>query len=171
MEPPSLRAGNVTDGRLRSVLRPGTNCGYEARHTHQVMRLALRLFDQIPRYHRGSLPCAGHDHFAQLDTGDRQIVEVLAGIVRVADGLDDSHQSIVTDLACEADDQQILVRCVVLAPAEAERQDALDRGDLIEWVFGRKLLVEWCLARERRHDLRPSEGSGDGIENHPPAEG
>ena len=57
--------------------------------------------------------------------------------------------SIVTDLTCKINARRILVRCVTLIPAETERRDALDKGKLIERVFGRKLLVKWRLAREK----------------------
>jgi exopolyphosphatase/guanosine-5'-triphosphate,3'-diphosphate pyrophosphatase len=38
--------------RLRAVLQLAESCDYEAEHTHQVTRLALRLFDELRPLHR-----------------------------------------------------------------------------------------------------------------------
>lgn len=52
----------------------------------------------IARYHRKRLPMPTDPVLCDLDERDRRIVEVLAGLVRFADGLDFSHESLVTDL-------------------------------------------------------------------------
>jgi len=56
------------DQRLRPVLELARSCRYEVEHTHQVTRLALRLFDHLARLHgldeerRFWLTCAGLLH-------------------------------------------------------------------------------------------------------------
>jgi putative phosphoesterase len=189
------------DERLQAVLQLARSCEYEEQHTHQVTRLALRLFDElklvhglgprerywlecgallhdigliegvqghhkaslriildsplltfdkkerlmigsIARYHRAALPQERHRHFAALKPGSRRIVRILAAILRVADGLDYTHQSLVQELSCVLSPKQIVIRCVVKGPAEEERQRALQKGDLLEEVFERKLVVE-----------------------------
>jgi exopolyphosphatase/guanosine-5'-triphosphate,3'-diphosphate pyrophosphatase len=183
------------------VLQLARSCEYEEQHTHQVTRLALRLFDElklvhglgpserswlecgallhdigliegvqghhkaslriildtplltfdkkerliigsIARYHRAALPQERHRHFAALKPGSRRIVRILAAILRVADGLDYTHQSLVQELSCVLSPKQIVIRCIVKGPAEEERQRALQKGDLLEEVFERKLAVE-----------------------------
>jgi exopolyphosphatase/guanosine-5'-triphosphate,3'-diphosphate pyrophosphatase len=55
----------------------------------------------IARYHTKALPdVARHRHFALLDRKQREIVEWLAGMLRVADGLDCSHANLVKRLKC-----------------------------------------------------------------------
>ena len=71
------------------------------------------------------------------------IIGILAAILRVADGLDRTHQSLVQDLSCEITPEQILVRCSVSSPAEVERMFALKKGQLLEKVFRRELAIEW----------------------------
>jgi putative phosphoesterase len=101
------------------------------------------LIGSIARYHRGALPKKKHDHFATLKPSQRQVVSVLAAILRVADGLDRSHQNLIQDLSCEVTPKQILVRCSVLRPAELEREIAMRKGQLLEKVFKRDLVIEF----------------------------
>jgi putative phosphoesterase len=100
------------------------------------------IIGSIARYHRAALPQERHRHFALLKPGLRRIVRILAAILRVADGLDYTHQSLVNELSCVLSPKQIVVRCVVKGPAEEERQRALQKGDLLEEVFERRLVVE-----------------------------
>jgi exopolyphosphatase/pppGpp-phosphohydrolase len=100
------------------------------------------MIGSIARYHRAALPQERHSHFAALKPGSRRIVRILAAILRVADGLDYTHQSVVNELSCVLSPKQILVRCAVKGPAEEERQRALQKGDLLEEVLERKLVIE-----------------------------
>ena len=104
------------------------------------------IVGSIARYHRKALPDEKHDHFAALEPADRQKVRVLAGLLRVADGLDCTHQSAVASLACQVTPKRLVIRCAARQPAEEERLEALDKGALSEQVFERKLVIEWRLA-------------------------
>lgn len=53
------------------------------------------LIAHIARYHRRSHPKASHEAYQALDPHDRKIVRRLAGILRVADGLDRTHTQVV----------------------------------------------------------------------------
>jgi len=203
------------DDVLRAVLQLAQSCEYEVQHTHQVTRLALRLFDElrsvhglgprerlwlqyasllhdigliegvqghhkaslriildspllpldkstrlllgsVARYHRGALPRERHAHFARLKPGTRRVVRILAAMLRVADGLDYTHQSLVDDLVCNVSSEQVLVSCTVRTgaggtgssqagepgAAAAETERALEKGDLFVQVFDRKLVIE-----------------------------
>ena len=95
----------------------------------------------IARYHRRALPSRKHEHFAGLRPSDRRTVSMLAGILRMADGLDRTHGDLVTDLTCEVAANRIVVRCDVNGSAEAEVEAALQKGDLLEEMLGRRLDV------------------------------
>ncbi len=56
----------------------------------------IELIAQIARYHRKSQPSAKHPEFAALDEEDQRTVRVLAGILRIAIGLDRRHAGLVT---------------------------------------------------------------------------
>ena len=97
----------------------------------------------IARYHRKALPSTEHDHFAALEPEDRPVVRTLAGLLRVADGLDRCHGDDVRDLSCRVDSDRVVVRCRADAPCEEERAAALKKADLFEEVFGRRLDIVW----------------------------
>ncbi len=196
---------------LQAVLKLAQSCEYDAQHSHQVARLALRLFDElrsvhglgpqerlwlqyaallhdtgmiegkkghhkaslriilespilpfgktqrriigsVARYHRGALPRERHRQFSRLKPTTRRVVRVLAAILRLANALDHSHQGVIQDIVCDLSPKKILVRCTThpgpspesRLPAETERLNALQRGDLLEQVLERKLAVECC---------------------------
>jgi exopolyphosphatase/guanosine-5'-triphosphate,3'-diphosphate pyrophosphatase len=95
-------------------------------------------------YHRKSIPNPHHLHFATLESPDREKVLGLTAILRVADGLDRTHQNLVTNLACEILDDTIRIEYQSLQPALEEYQAAMTKGSLLfEEVFHRKLVMEW----------------------------
>ncbi len=100
------------------------------------------IIGSVARYHRKALPDEKHPHFAALKPVQRQVVSQLAALLRVADGLDCSHQGLVKTLACKVTARQIRVQCEVLSNAEAERLEAIDKGALLEQVFARKLAID-----------------------------
>ena len=63
----------------------------------------------VARYHRGSRPKLKHSGFAALDPDDREIVEMLSAILRLADGLDRSHMDAVRDLDVWLEDDRLVV--------------------------------------------------------------
>jgi exopolyphosphatase/pppGpp-phosphohydrolase len=127
----------------------------QKKHHKTALRLILEdknlLFSEreslivgsVARYHRAALPKMKHSHFSSLEPTERKMVEVLASILRVADGLDRTHQNIVNSVSCEITMDRIIVRCNVMRPSEADRQAALDKGQLMRKVFKKKLSIEW----------------------------
>ena len=186
---------------LEAALALAKECKYEREHTHQVERLAMRIFDQlgrlhklgrrerfllrcaailhdigwlegqkghhkmalriimdspvlrfgfpqrriiglVARYHRKVLAKEQHTYFRDLDAKDRDIVRKLAGILRVADGLDRTHQSKVRDISCRVDGKQVIMICSSAQSLDAEFDAARDKGMLFEDVFVRKLVFK-----------------------------
>jgi exopolyphosphatase/pppGpp-phosphohydrolase len=101
------------------------------------------IIGSIARYHRAALPNKKHSHYSSLESSERKIVSVLAGILRVADGLDRTHQRVVKSVKCEVMLDKIVIRCLVARSSEADRQAALDKGQLLEKTFNKKLSIEW----------------------------
>ena len=104
-----------------------------------------RIVACVARYHRKALPRTEHEPYGSLDEGDRRTVDVLAGLLRVADGLDGDHLSAVRDLDCAVLPRRIIVRCQARFRAETERQKALEKGNLFNDVFRRRLVIQWRL--------------------------
>ena len=123
-------------------------------HHKTALRLILNdrhlPFDQrvrhivasVARYHRKALPAEKHAHFAVLDAADRRAVCVLAGLLRLADGLDRTHTDTVTDVRCDAPPGRIGVRCVTDGAADAELWAARKKADLLERTLARTITFE-----------------------------
>lgn len=99
------------------------------------------IVGSIARYHRRALPSPEHAHYAALKPKDQRVVSVLAGFLRVADGLDCSHESAVADLTAEVTPGEIVLHLQVRGDAEDECQDTRGKADLLEQVFGRGLQI------------------------------
>jgi len=107
------------------------------------------IIGAVARFHRAALPSGTHDHYARLKPAARRTVRWLAALLRVADGLDDTHQSLVTDLACEASPRQVVLRCNAQGAGAEECARALEKGKLFEQAFERKWVIVWCVAEAR----------------------
>jgi putative phosphoesterase len=103
------------------------------------------IVGSIARYHRKKLPNKGHPNFAALQRGERQKVKALSAILRVADGLDFTQQSLVKDITCEVSPEQVIVNCAVSGEAETEKERAMKKGDLFEKLFNRNLAISMDL--------------------------
>ncbi|MBV8491817.1 MAG: HD domain-containing protein, partial [Candidatus Eremiobacteraeota bacterium] len=60
--------------------------------------LEREILATIVRYHRKALPKATHPEWMTLGSHERESVELLAGILRVADGLDVRQQGVVSEV-------------------------------------------------------------------------
>ncbi|HET9712043.1 MAG TPA: Ppx/GppA phosphatase family protein [Pyrinomonadaceae bacterium] len=93
----------------------------------------------IARYHRGPLPKERHADFAALNLADRKIVCKLAGIVKLADALDRSHDSRVYDLQCRDERRSLHVELYSAADCSNEMLEVERKRDLFEQSFNRTL--------------------------------
>jgi exopolyphosphatase / guanosine-5'-triphosphate,3'-diphosphate pyrophosphatase len=97
----------------------------------------IELIAQVARYHRKSAPKPKHEAFAALDEADQHVVRSLAGILRVAIGLDRAHRASVRSLHCtEADDGLVVeVESEAGADVSVEIWSAEERKGLLEEVL------------------------------------
>lgn len=91
----------------------------------------------IARYHRKSPPSSQHNRFKNLETARRDVLRWLAGILRVADAIDRSHQQkLVLD--------KLELRpgvCLIHARGEGEEEANLGlqrKSDLFQQISGRQ---------------------------------
>jgi exopolyphosphatase/pppGpp-phosphohydrolase len=124
-------------------------------HHKTAMRLILesplpldmasrRMVACIARYHRKRLPAGDDLEYRELEQPQRRKVDMLAGILRVADGLDNRHLANVSDVACRVSKERVVIACRwnELGPGPDEIAAATKKGDLLELAIGRKLGVE-----------------------------
>ena len=89
----------------------GYHIAHESHHKHSLYLIRhseLTGFSEaerdvianVARYHRGSDPRERHESYGALNEADRNTVNQLAAILRIADALDRRHDSRVNDLRC-----------------------------------------------------------------------
>jgi len=99
------------------------------------------LIAQIARYHRKSLPKHKHEAFQALSEADRQRVERLGGILRLADGLDRRRSSTVDSVSCTFDGTLFTVRLQGSEDMSVEIFGATAKKDLLEKAFGLRVVL------------------------------
>src|SRR5690606_18169880 len=92
------------------------------KHSYYVIRNSERLLGftdheieliaVVARYHRKSDPRPRHPEFSGLSKSDRRVVSVLAGILRIAIGLDRTHSSIVEAVRVEQRHERLVIAAV-----------------------------------------------------------
>ena len=110
----------------------------------------VELIANLARYHRRAFPKKSHANFARLDKGDRRLVRRLAGILRVADGLDRTHARRVRTVTLER--QRHRLRLVLEAESDprVEMWDAERKAGLLARVLDASLDFRWTRTARRR---------------------
>ena len=94
----------------------------------------------VARYHTKALPDASrHRQFASLDPDRRVLVEWLAGMLRVADGLDCTHANAVNQLRCDVGNKAITIQIQATGNCRAEIERARQKQGLLEGKTGRRV--------------------------------
>jgi exopolyphosphatase/guanosine-5'-triphosphate,3'-diphosphate pyrophosphatase len=106
----------------------------------------IQIVANIARYHRKNPPKKSHVSYGKLSAWGRQVVDVGASLLRLADGLDRSHVGAITKLTCRIRDDRI--KCLLQARSDAELEiwGARRKMDLFKKVFGRK--IRFTLAKK-----------------------
>jgi exopolyphosphatase/guanosine-5'-triphosphate,3'-diphosphate pyrophosphatase len=120
---------------------------YEKHHKHSwaLIRNArlpglnaaeLAIVAALARYHRKSLPRPSHAELADLSSKERRTVSHLAAILRIADGLDRSHEQRVTSIQMKVTRKS--TQCFIRGEGDlhAEIAAASKKSDLWKNLFG-----------------------------------
>ena len=110
--------------------------GFSARETELIANVA--------RYHRRAAPKRTHANFKRLDKGERRLVRRLAGILRVADGLDRTHGQVISKVRCRIGDGWVGVRVVAAYNPAIELEDAMRKATLFTRAFKSDLSLDWA---------------------------
>ncbi len=94
----------------------------------------------IARYHRKALPKSTHKYFCNLSSDDQSMVSALAGILRIADGLDRSHMSYIKDIKCKVTDREIWIMLDADTSVVSEIQAADQKSDLMQHLIGKEVV-------------------------------
>lgn len=123
------------------------------RHSYYVIRNSEKLIGLtdaeiemialIARYHRKSAPKASHPEFARLGPQDQAVVRTLAAMLRVAIGLDRSHEQRVVALTARTERGGLVLSAHPRATAtiDLELYSAAERSGLLAEVLGLEVSV------------------------------
>jgi exopolyphosphatase/guanosine-5'-triphosphate,3'-diphosphate pyrophosphatase len=130
----------------------GTYVSLRAHHKHshyllsasQIFGLSdveTQMVANIARYHRRGLPQKSHLPYVALDQPDRLIVNKLAALLRVANGLDAEHLQKVRDVGLTHENKTWIADLDSRGDTTLERLAARARSDLFVETYGRQLII------------------------------
>ena len=102
-----------------------------------------QIVANIARYHRKGLPKLKHYNLGSLDPITVNKIKVLASLLRVADGLDYTHHSIVKKLNIREDTNCIIVEYESENKSILEEQAFNRKKDLFEKIFAKTVVLIW----------------------------
>jgi len=128
----------------------GYHIAHESHHKHSLYLIKnseLTGFSEaerdvianVARYHRGSEPKERHEYYAALNQADRETVNTLAAILRIADALDRRHDSCAADLRCVRNGRVVLIELQSGSNCDREMFAAEQKRELFERVFNCRL--------------------------------
>ena len=138
----------------------GYHIAHESHHKHSLYLIKhseLTGFSEaerdvianVARYHKGSEPKERHEHYAALNQADRETVNSLAAILRLADALDRRHDGRVTDLRCVRNGRVVHIELQASTNCDREIFAAEQRALLFQQVFDCKLAFSRRAALKR----------------------
>ncbi len=97
----------------------------------------------IARYHRGAFPKETHKIFGKLSARKQRAVKILSSLLRIADGLDYTHQNSVKSLEVYYDEDRIIIE---VSPRKGSNtaidiERARKKSDLFLHIFPLKEIV------------------------------
>jgi exopolyphosphatase / guanosine-5'-triphosphate,3'-diphosphate pyrophosphatase len=102
----------------------------------QILLVAL-----VARYHRRAGPREEHEGYSELSRAERDVVERLAAILRIADALDREHQRLVSSVLATPERGSVVLRVEGEGDLLPERWAVKRKGELFESVFELDLRV------------------------------
>lgn len=98
----------------------------------------IEVVANVARYHRRATPTLKHEGFESLSPRLKRVVKVLSSLLRIADGLDRTHFSVVQTVNVQIG-KTVTIEAIVSGDAEMELWAAKNRADLFEQVFRRRV--------------------------------
>lgn len=102
-----------------------------------------RIIASIVRYHRKGFPKQNHFNLATLNRTTVRRITILSSFLRVADGLDYSHKSVVKNANFKVGSKKVTVECIADSDSALEEQAFNKKKDLFENLLKKKLVLVW----------------------------
>lgn len=97
------------------------------------------LVAQCARYHRKSIPHAGHHRFQSLKKSDQERLQKMASFLRIADALDRTHRQIVKMIKIEQSKKCFTFHLHSEIDPQAEIKMAQAKGNLLELISEKEI--------------------------------
>jgi len=129
--------------------------GHNKHSQNMIMEHGLRGFDVketamiacICRFHRGGLPDKEkHELYASFDKKERKLIKRLAGILKLADGLDTAHLSLIKMIKVNYDEDNNIVEFILTPNTPDYYPDltaAIRKRDLFEVGFKTQAVLKF----------------------------
>lgn len=115
------------------LIKNGDLTGFEERE--------IEVIANVARYHCKSVPKKTHENWQRLSGDDKRVVRILASLLRIADGLDRSHFSVVKNIQCRLNGKSMAIEVSASSDPELEIWGANKKKDLFEELFDRKVAL------------------------------
>lgn len=125
-------------------------------------RREVELIANIARYHRRGGPKPTHTNFRRLSADDQRLVAHLAGILRVADGMDRLHTQNVTDVLVHAEAGCVLFEALAESHPHVNLRFAARKADVFETAFHARARFGWRETGAERGVAAAAERSAGG---------
>ena len=102
----------------------------------------ISIIANVARYHRKSPPSMKHDAYSQLKPGQRRAVDVLSGILRIANGLDRGHRQNIISVEADIADSMVTVYLQAIDKPDIEIWAADRMKEWLETVLGKSIRFE-----------------------------
>jgi exopolyphosphatase/guanosine-5'-triphosphate,3'-diphosphate pyrophosphatase len=107
----------------------------------------MAIISNVSRYHRRATPQKSHLPYMALDSDTRVVVNKLGAILRLTNALDADHLQKVRDLKAIAEEGTLVIEVDGAGDLTMERLATLARADLMNEVFGRRVVFREAVAR------------------------
>lgn len=108
-----------------------------------LTRREREIIANIARYHRRGGPCRTHENFRKLGDDDQRLVRHLAGILRVADGLDREHRQSVSRVDALVEPQRVRFDVYSDDDPAVNVRYAMRKGDVFADAFHCEIEFAW----------------------------
>jgi exopolyphosphatase/guanosine-5'-triphosphate,3'-diphosphate pyrophosphatase len=130
----------------------GVHISYPRHHKHSYYLIKngdLRGFEPteiefmalVARYHRSNTPKKSHEGIRELKGNDRRMVRILAALLRLAEGLERSHQQVISKLELHDRRKDYLLKVRAEGDAELELWAAHRQCAPLEALLGKPIYI------------------------------
>ena len=104
----------------------------------------LEIIANVARYHRGAEPKHKHDNFRRLNKVDQRRVECMAAVLRLAGGLDRTHNQTVESARITGSKKQVELTVTAKHYPEVNLWAARRRTGMFEKAFDSEITISWA---------------------------